>query len=101
MVVTLLRMVKKCYGGNIVKMYLTTKTMNKIINWLKMEWAVFQYTDSVEATNGNSPQWEVDQKIKEIKRTFIPNKGASRTESPDSDLIINSNGRTKRKFDHT
>lgn len=33
------------------------------------------------------------------KYTFIPNKNASRTESPDSDLIINHNGRTKRKFD--
>ena len=33
------------------------------------------------------------------KYTFVPNKKASRTESPDSDLIINHNGRTKRKFD--
>jgi hypothetical protein len=30
--------------------------------------------------------------------TFIPNTGASRTESPQSDLIINHNGKTKRKF---
>jgi hypothetical protein len=36
--------------------------------------------------------------IKE-RYTFIPNKKVSRTESPDSDLIINHNGRTKRKFD--
>ena len=30
--------------------------------------------------------------------TFVPNKKVSRTESPDSDLIINHNGRTKIKF---
>ena len=41
--------------------------MKKVINWLKMQWAIFQYTDSVEATNGNSPQWKVDKKIKQIK----------------------------------
>ena len=41
---------------------------------------------------------EFANKTKE-KYTFIPNKGSSRTESPDSDLIINHNGRTKRKFD--
>lgn len=73
--------------------------MKKIINRLKMEWEIFQYSDSVEATNGNSPKWKVDEKIEEIKGKFIPNKGASRTESPDSDLIINCNGRTKRKFE--
>ena len=63
-----------------------------------MQWVLFQYLDSVEATNGNSPQWIVDKKIKEIKEKFIPNKGASRTESPTSDLIINHNGKTKIKF---
>ena len=73
--------------------------MKKIINWFKMQWAIFQYTDSVEATNGNSPQWKVDEKIKQIKGTFIPNKGASRTESPTSDLTINHKGRTKSKFE--
>lgn len=73
--------------------------MKQIINWFKMQWVIFQYTDSVEATNGNSPQWKVDEKIKQIKGTFIPNKEASRTESPDSDLIIGPNGRRKKKFD--
>ena len=73
--------------------------MKRIINWFKMEWEIFQYLDSVEVTNGNSPQWKIDEKINQIKGTFVPNKGASRTESPDSDIIINHNGRTKRKFD--
>lgn len=72
--------------------------MKQIINWFKMQWAIFQYTDSVEATNGNSPQWKVDEKIKQIKGTFVPNKGTSRTESPDSDLIIDRNGKRKTKF---
>lgn len=73
--------------------------MKKIINWFKMQWAIFAYVDSVEATNGNATREQVDKKIEQIKETFIPNKGASRTESPTSDLIINHNGRTKRKFD--
>lgn len=30
--------------------------------------------------------------------SFVPNKGASRTESSDSDLIIDRNGKRKTKF---
>ncbi len=44
--------------------------MKKIVNWLKMQWELFQYTDSVEATNENSPQWKVDKKINEIKAKY-------------------------------
>ena len=44
--------------------------MRKIINWFKMQWEIFQYIESVEATNGNSPNWKVDEKIKQIKKKY-------------------------------
>ncbi len=44
--------------------------MRKIINWFKMQWEMFQYVDSVEATNGNSTQWKVDKKIDQIKEKY-------------------------------
>lgn len=45
-------------------------------------------------------RWKYCEDVFKTKEThtFIPNKGVSRTESPDSDLIINHNGKTKRKF---
>ncbi len=44
--------------------------MKKIINWLKMQWEIFQYVDSIKATNGNSPQWKVDENIEAIKAKY-------------------------------
>lgn len=44
--------------------------MRKIINWFKMEWEIFQYIDSVDATNGNSPKRKVDKKIDQIKKKY-------------------------------
>lgn len=44
--------------------------MRKIINWFKMQWEIFQYIESVEATNENSPYWKVDEKIKQIKKKY-------------------------------
>jgi len=35
-----------------------------------MEWEIFQYIDSVDATNGNSPNWKVDKKIDQIKQKY-------------------------------
>ena len=44
--------------------------LNKFKKWMQCQWAIFQYVDSVEATNGNSLQWEVDKKIKQIKKYY-------------------------------
>lgn len=49
-------------------------TMKKIINWFKMEWEIFQYLDSVKATNGNATDYQVDEKIKQIKNKYEQQK---------------------------
>ena len=59
------------------------------------------YDEEIKVAFGNGYlQGEMDNRNKSIGTTFIPNTGASRTESPDSDLVINRNGRTKTKFNH-
>jgi hypothetical protein len=44
--------------------------MKKIINWFKMQWELFQYLDSIESTNGNSPKWKIDKKVEQIKKKY-------------------------------
>ena len=60
--------------NNITKKLMDNKEQSGILNkfkkWMQCQWAIFQYVDSVEATNGNSLQWEVDKKIKQIKKYY-------------------------------
>lgn len=60
-----------------------------------------EFQDAVRFAVFSLGIYEFTVSLKKITadETFAPNKGASRTESPTSDLIINRNGKNKRKFD--
>lgn len=45
--------------------------MKRFINWIKMEWEIFQFADSVEANNMTKNQ--IDKKIESIKKTYRNN----------------------------
>jgi hypothetical protein len=78
---------------------LGTSKWYEVVYYSDGEW--YSYFGSNTFKDGEKVlRWKYCEDVFKTKEThtFIPNKGGSRTESPDSDLIINHNGKTKRKI---